>query len=970
MNPETLDGAAREVAIIGMAGRFPGASSIEQFWRNLIEGRECVRRFQKEELLQAGTPIEDLQNPAYVPARAVLDSPDLFDADFFGFTPREAEMTDPQHRVFLECAWEALEDAAANRGDENVLVAVFAGCSLNTYFLRHVLSDWRSAEAFTRVFQVNGYQLLIGNDKDYLATRVAYKLGLRGPAMTVQTGCSTSLVAVCQAVACLNAFQCDLALAGGVSISFPQERGYIHQPGAIASADGHCRAFDAQSSGTVFGAGCGVVALKRLDEALADGDHIYAVIKGAAVNNDGSSKVSYMAPSVRGQAEVIMMAHASAGITADSISYVEAHGTGTPLGDPIEISALTQAFRASTGKSKFCGLGSVKGNVGHLEAAAGVAGLIKTALALHHKQIPPTLFFSTSNPNIDFDGSPFFVESKLREWTDGGRPRRAGVSSFGIGGTNAHVVLEEAPAHASPAPARLTQLFLLSARTEKSLSGAAEKLATHLSDQPGINLADAAYTLQCGRLAFRHRLAVWGRSSEEIVSKLRSRDPLQAPQGEFRGTRPKIAFVFPGQGAQYPQMGRGLYETEPVFRDNLDECAAILLPQLGLDIRRAIYPDEAAEVDSAELLKQTRITQPAIFVVEYALARLWQSWGIRPDVVLGHSVGEYACAVLAGVFRLEDALALLATRARLMERVPNGSMLAVRIGIEVIGPSLPPEIAVAAINSPQVTTLSGPTRSLETLKERLEQRGISCQFLATSHAFHSAMMAPIMDEVATKAASLRAEAPVVPWISTCTGAWMEREGAPEPHYWARQLREPVLFSKAVRTAFDHGVTVFLETGPGHALSQLVRQHAFEQNVVALSSLGQQGRSRADEDVIAGSLGQLWLAGFEADWKAYHQGAKRLRISLPTYSFDRKSYWIPEPAERKLTVISDAPSTGIQPEQVSRETTRSNWSRNGESSGAVDVYHLIGQQLNVIARQIELVKTRATALGDGKDRGGA
>lgn len=970
MEDESLAG----IAIIGMAGRFPEASSVEDFWHNLIQGRESVRRFTEEELLRAGTLMEDLRNPAYVPARAVLDSPDLFDADFFGYTPREAAITDPQHRVFLECAWAALEDAAANPGDEQSLVGVFAGCSLNTYFLRHVLADRGAVDNFTQVFQADGYQALVGNDKDYLATRVAYKLGLRGPALTIQTACSTSLVAVCQAVASLNAFQCDLALAGGVSISFPQERGYMHQPGAIPSSDGHCRAFDANASGTVFGAGCGVVVLKRLEDALANRDHIYAVIRGAAVNNDGSSKVSYMAPSVRGQAEVIMMAQALAGVTADTIGYVEAHGTGTPLGDPIEVSALTQAFRSSTEKTVYCGLGSVKGNVGHLEAAAGVAGLIKTALALQYKRIPPTLFFSANNPSIDFESSPFFVESKLRDWAEGPIPRRAGVSSFGVGGTNAHVVLEEAPERMRSGATGRTQLLLLSARTESALSAGRQKLADHLCERPGTNLADAAFTLQTGRQRFRHRLAVWGQSGEEVAEKLRSGDPIQAPCGEFAGTKQRLGFVFPGQGAQYLGMGRGLYESEVAFKASLDECAAILQPQLGLDIRTAIYPENGGTEDAEELIRQTRITQPAIFAVEYALAQLWRSWGIVPDVLLGHSVGEYTCAVLAGVFRLEDALGLLATRASLMQRVPNGSMLAVRIGIEAIEASLPGGISVAAINSPKVTTLSGPTPDLEQFKEVLEQRGISCQFLPTSHAFHSPMMEPIMDEVAAKAAALNANPPVLPWVSTCTGDWFDKQHAPEPGYWSRQLREPVLFGKAVKTALDQGVSLFLEVGPGQALSQLVRQNSAGLSVTTLPSLGQPQRNSPDDDVITGTLGRLWLAGCEADWDAYHHGAKRLRVPLPTYSFDRKSYWIPAPHEIKSSVpavaaqdpalrsVPDAtgPVAATTGDRVAVEVSGRETRIEAGYSAETDVYRLIGQQLKVISRQIELLKSRGLA----------
>ncbi|MBD1942157.1 type I polyketide synthase, partial [Coleofasciculus sp. FACHB-712] len=666
-NYDSLEG----IAIIGMSGRFPGAKNVEEFWQNLRDGVESISVFTNEELIDAGIAPGLLDNPNHVKAGAVLEDVEFFDASFFGFNPKEAEMTDPQHRIFLECAWEALENAGYDTQRCESRIGVYAGASLNNYLSFNLNRD--------QIGSADSFQKLIGNDKDFLTTRVSYKLNLKGPSLTVQTACSTSLVATTLACQSLLNYQCDMALAGGVSIRVPQKTGYLYQEGGILSPDGHCRAFDADAQGTIIGNGVGVVVLKRLEDAIADGDRIHAVIKGSAINNDGSEKVGYTAPSVNGQADAIAEAIALAGVDPETITYIETHGTGTRLGDPIEITALSNVFGANTEKKNFCAIGSVKTNIGHLDAAAGVTGLMKTVLALKHKLIPPSLNFKQPNPEIDFANSPFYVNTQLTEWKANATPRRAGVSSLGIGGTNAHVVLEEAPTVKASSSSRPWQLLVLSAKTESALETATANLAAHLKQHPDLNLADVAYTLQVGRRAFEHRRILVCQTVEELVNQLETPHPQKVLTHFQEPTERSIAFMFPGQGAQYVDMGRELYQTEPIFREQVDRCAALLQPHIGMDLRSLLYPNQPNPEAAAEKLKQTCFAQPALFAIEYALAQLWMSWGISPQAMLGHSIGEYVAACFAGVMSVEDALALVAIRGRLMQQMPAGAMLAVSL---------------------------------------------------------------------------------------------------------------------------------------------------------------------------------------------------------------------------------------------------------------------------------------------------
>jgi acyl transferase domain-containing protein/glutamate-1-semialdehyde aminotransferase/non-ribosomal peptide synthetase component F/thioesterase domain-containing protein len=883
------------IAIVGMSGRFPGAKSVDQFWQNLIAGVDCISKFSEGELeYSVLTPEARSRGKRSVAARGVLEDVDLFDAAFFGIYPKEAELMDPQHRIFLECAWESLESAGYNPQTYPGMIGVFAGVSLNTYLLHNLCGDGKFAGKLAGNYQVGEYQAMLGNDKDFMPTRISYKLNLRGPSMAIQTACSSSLVAVSQACSSLMSYQCDMALAGGVSITFPQKRDYLYEEEGMVSVDGTCRTFDADAKGTVFGHGSAVVLLKRLNDAVNDGDHILAVIKGTAVNNDGSDKIGYAAPSVNAQAEVIALAQAAADISPESISYIEAHGTGTPLGDPIEIAALTQAFRDGGATAKgFCAIGSGKPYISHLDVASGATGLIKTVMQLQHGQIPPLLHFRSPNPKIDFANSPFYPVKELTSWKRGHQPRRAGVSAFGVGGTNAHVIVEEAPQRASHTPSHRPQLFPLSAKTESALTTMRENLAAKLDAAQDIDLADVAYTLQLGRKPFEHRCTVVADNRQELIAALRA-DLKASVHGKVTNKQARVVFMFPGQGAQYVNMGRDLYENEAVFRSEVDRCADILQQHLDQDIRKVLYPANEAEQKLADQqINETWMTQPAIFVVEYALAKQWIAWGIRPAVLVGHSIGEYVCAVLAETFTLEESLALLSARAKLMQSLPGGSMLGVRLGASAVHPLLPSEASIAAINSSVLCTVSGPTQVLESFSAELATKNIASRMLATSHAFHSVMMDPMLSEFTSISEKTTRCDPKLLWISTCTGKPMASSDIADAAYWSRQLRQPVRFADALDTLLEAtDEYVFLEVGPGRALNQFVRQHPAKlagNRIVA--SLVPAENDSGDAGTTLAALGKLWVAGVQPNWEAIHADEQRFRVPLPTYPFERKRFWI-------------------------------------------------------------------------------
>ena len=890
-NQDPIDG----VAIIGMVGRFPGAGNVDEFWRNLCEGLESTTFFQDEELDPSIDP-NLCKDPSYVKARGIIPGGETFDAAFFGINPLEAVVMDPQARVFLELVYEALENAGYESESFEGLIGLYAGCGQNTYFANHI------AGRMEIVDRIGEFQTMLANEKDFLTTRAAYKLNLKGPAVSVNTACSTSLVAVIQACQALTSYQCDLALSGGVSMTTPQNSGYIAQEGSMLSGDGHCRPFDASAQGTMFNNGAGVVVLKRLEDALNDGDRIYAVIRGSGINNDGADKVSFTAPSVDGQAEAIAMAQAYANFHPETISYIEAHGTATPLGDPIEIEALTQAFRVHTDAKQFCAIGSLKSNVGHLVAAAGVAGLIKTALALHYKKIPPSLNFEAPNPKIDLANSPFYVNTKLAEWSEGETPRRAGVSSFGVGGTNAHIVLEEAPQIQSSGSSRPQQLLLLSAKTSQALEAATANLQQHLQYNAEINLADVAYTLQRGRKAFNYRRSVVCHDITDAIAALQSLDPNQVNTRHTEIRNPAVVFMFPGQGSQYVNMGLNLYNHEPVFQEAVDECAEMLKPLLGRDLREIIYPAPSDAYGGLRLretaaisLRQTCFTQPALFVIEYALAQLWQSWGVKPQAMIGHSIGEFVAACIAGVFTLEDALMLVATRGRLMWDLPAGAMLSVRLPAKEVEPRLSAELAIAAINGPSLCVVSGPTEAIATLQKQLESEEIICRHLHTSHAFHSPMMDSIIHPFAEVVRKVKLSPPQIPFVSTVTADWITAQQATDPMYWATHLRQTVRFAEGVQTLWQQPERLLLEVGPRITTTTLARQQARDiKQQIAIPSLGDNAENEAEWTALLKAVGQLWLAGVSIDWSNFYQRETRQRIPLPTYPFERQRFWIDPP----------------------------------------------------------------------------
>lgn len=905
------------IAIIGMAGRFPGAPTVAQFWDNLCNGVNSIHTFADSELEDSFTP-EQRAAPNFVRARAVIDDIEMFDAAFFGMHAAEARLIDPQQRVLLECAWEAVEDAGYDTGSYDGSIGVFAGSSPNSYLLNNVCVDREGLSRFTSTYQVSDYPTLLGAGLDFVATRIAYKLDLRGPSLSLQTACSTSLVAIVQACQSLLSYACDMALAGGVSITLPQKRGYHYQEGGMVSPDGTCRTFDAESNGTVFGSGAGAVLLKRAEDALADGDHIYALIRGAAINNDGATKVGFTAPSIAGQSAVITAAQEAAGIDPRSISYVECHGTATPLGDPIEIAALTQAFRLHTTDRQFCAVGSVKPNVGHLDAAAGVTGLIKTSLSLHHRRLPGTLHYRSPNPNIDFTNSPFFVNADTTEWKQEAGPRRAAVSAFGVGGTNAHVVLEEAPAHAAatsivpPSSLPSRELLVVSARSGAALLEARRRLADDLLAHPERSLRDVAHTLQVGRRLFEHRAAFVCRDTNDAVSRLTAAGGA-ASDGNPASRRP-IAFMFPGQGSQYPQMGMDLYQQYPEFRRHIDHCSNVLERDFGIDLRTLLYSQHRSGETDRHLM-ETTVAQPAIFAVQYALARLWMSWGIVPDMMIGHSVGEFVAACLAGVFSLDDAIALVAERGRLMQALPAGSMLAVRLAERDVQPLLDPTLAIAAVNGPRLCVVAGPTAAIVQLEMLLQQRGDGCRRLHTSHAFHSPMVDPVVAPLAARVATLTLHPPAIPYVSCVTASWITRMQAMSAEYWARHCREPVRFadslSMLLRSSPDteQGAPILIEVGPGNTLQTLALQSAARPpRGSVLVSLPNAAREQADLDCMLETLGRLWVAGCKPDWSSVQAGAPARRVSLPTYPFERSRYWI----EARAAAISTADVPGQPP----------------------------------------------------------
>ncbi|WP_406728659.1 type I polyketide synthase [Streptomyces sp. GD-15H] len=885
----------------GVGGAVSRAGGVEEFWANVCGGVESIVPLEEEELAAAGVPPEVFGRSDYVRAAPRFEGAGLFDAEFFGYTAREAEVMDPQHRLFLETCWQALEDAGYDAARFDGSVGVFGGASTTAY-LENIFSNLDHGEA------LRGKNIGLGFELAFLTSRVSHKLDLKGPSFPVQTACSTSLVAVHAACQSLQNFECDMALSGAVAFKVPENTGYLYQDGSFLSPDGHVRPFDAEARGTVFGSGVGVVVLKRLEDALADGDTIHAVVKGSAIGNDGAVKASFTAPSVAGQAEVITEALAVAGVEPEEIDYIETHGTGTLVGDSIEVQALGRVF----GGRGRCALGSVKGNVGHLDAAAGMAGLIKTVLAVEHGVLPPTVNHRRVNPEVDLAGGRFRVQTALEEWPRTGRARRAGVSAFGFGGSNAHVVVEQAPpGRVETGDARGVAALVLSARSERALEEATDRLAAHLRERRP-ELSDAAYTLAVGRRVFPYRRTVVGSDAEEIARALEARDPAVVTTGHTVRESAPVVFLFGGQGSQHPGMAGGLYRDEPVFREAVDECARLLEPLLETDIRDVLCA-EAEDRSVAARLEETRWAQPALFVVQYALARLWQSWGITPGAVIGHSLGEWTAACVAGVFSLPDALALVALRGRLMQEQAPGGMLNTMADRSAVEGVLPQGVALAAHNGPRDCVVSGPHDALAVFAELAAERGWPTQRVATSHAFHCALMEPVVGVFTEAVAAVERRAPRVPVVSNVTGTWLTDAEAVDPGYWGRHIRSTVEFDAGVRTAAGAAGSVVLEIGPGQAFTGLARRilaaadaGAGAQAATALASLPHRRDRRTPVETLHRALALLWQSGAGPDWKGYYHGQHRRRIPLPTHPLHPRHHWLEKAVPRPAAPTEQAP----------------------------------------------------------------
>ncbi len=879
-----------EIAVIGLSGRFPNAQNISEFWNNLKEGKDCISTFSYEEVLADGEDKELLNDPAYVRANAYLEHKAYFDAAFFNYRPDEAELMDPQIRIFHECCWEALEDSGYSQVKPNNKIGLFSTGTPNINW--NLYAFYKNREELMDDFSASNLR-----EVTYQSSRISYLLNFKGPSVFLNTACSSSLVAIHQACNSLLLGECNTALAGGSTIHNYSKKGYLYQEGMILSSDGKCRAFDEQASGTVGGEGAGVVVLKRLSDAIKDKDNIYAIIKGTGINNDGSNKVGYTAPSVEGQANLIKRVHKVAGVESNSLSYIEAHGTGTILGDPIEVQALTETFGPS--EEKYCAIGTVKSNIGHLDAAAGVAGFIKAVLAIHHRQIPASVHFEKPNPKINFEEGPFYVNANLSKWDTSLQPLRAGVSSFGIGGTNAHVVLEEAPSIESVAESRDYQLLVLSAKTKNSLEGNTTRLAEYLRENKDSELADIGHTLQKGRVRFKYRKTLVCQSREEAIKKLTENEGVHHKKGHTQEELQNIVFLFTGQGAQYPGMYADLYKKENTFKETIDQCLELAQAHTSEDLKSLLLD---ATLDPATI-NNTKYAQPLLFIVEYALARLLIHWGIQPNYLHGHSIGEYVAACISGVFSLEDALRLVVRRGELMSKVEQGSMLSIAINEEQLQTILKkhPKIDLAVINSAKSLVVSGTHSDIDTFEAAVKAAGLSARRLHTSHAFHSSMMDAILTAFAQEVATVNIMEPQIPYISNVSGTFASYEEIKKPEYWTRQLRHTVNFLKGTETLLAQGSATFIELGPGRTLCNYVNDSERKKEHHRLVNIVRHAKQKEnDQRYLIEKMGQLWSCGVNIDWDRYYEEENRKRVSLPTYAFEKTAYTVDVNAMELIT----------------------------------------------------------------------
>ena len=942
-NMQSID-AGDAVAIIGMAGRFPGARDVRQFWANLAAGVESITMFGD---IEAHEPTA---RSWHVSAEGAIEGVELFDADFFAVPPIEAAWMDPQHRIFLECAWLALEDAGCDPAKLPGAVAVYAGTNTNMYVMER-LDQLAGRE------RAQFMQILVGNEKDFLATRVSYKLNLRGESVTVQTSCSTSLVALHLACQSLLSGQSDRALAGGVSIRIPQLAGYTFEAGMISSPDGHCRPFDHRARGTVPGSGVGVVVLKRLEDAIADRDHCYAVIRGSWINNDGRQKVGFTAPAVEGQAEVISRALAMAGVSAGSIRFVETHGTGTSIGDPIEFEALSRAFRQSVPRRRSCALGAVKANIGHLDTAAGIAGLMKTALALHHKVVPPAAHFERPNAAIDFENGPFYINTEAEPWEAGAEPRRAAVSSFGIGGTNVHVVLEESPARTRSAAPRPVQIVTLSAKTVEALRSGADALAQFVETHQTTELRDIAYSRNVGRQHFARRRFVVAENGDELAASLRA----ESPAAEKSRTAPSIVFMFTGQGAQRAGMARALYEGEPRFREAIDLCLERADARVAHTLRELMCVRHADDREADEQLARPEYALPALLAVEYALAQVWKAWGVAPGAFIGHSYGELVAACVAGVFGVGEAMALAIERGRLMQRMPPGRMLAVPLPEAEAARWIDQHVTLAAVNGAERVVLSGPTEAIERVEQQLRQLGIAGQWLNVPFAYHSTLLDPLLDDYAELIRRARPAAPGIRCMSNLTADWLTDDQASDPQYWVRQMRQPVRFAEGLRRMREAGHTLFLEIGPGQTLAALARQMIGRDATVCTSLARDVRHARADWRTMLDALGRMWIAGAPIEWREVERAQQGWCVPLPGYPFAKHRHWIETTQQpRPSADADDSIASSIAP-PVAADAVRDEMARSDGSLGSIE-RTLIGVWSEVLGRPTVTVDDNFFELG--------
>lgn len=880
-----------KIAIVGIDCRLPGANNAQEFWENLVKERESLVEFTEEELKEAGVQPKTYNNPNYVRRRGVVRDAEMFDAEFFNFTPREAELLDPQHRLFLECAWHALEDSGVDPFNTDKKIAVFGGTGSPYHLLDTIENE-------SVLKYANGTSIITSNDKDYVTTRVSYKLNLKGPSINVQSACSTSMVGVVMGVDSLLSYQSDMVLAGGATVELPVTKGYTYQEGSLESPDGKCRTFDKDAQGTVFSRGGGVVALKRLEDAIEDKDHIYAVILGGAINNDGNRKAGYTAPSVQGQVEVITEALEFSGISPRSISMVEAHGTATPVGDPIEVSSLTEAFSQYTDDKQYCALGSVKTNIGHTDVASGVASLIKTSLSLKHGIIPASLNYNESNPAINFNESPFFVNTKTKNWEKNGVPRRALVNSFGVGGTNACVVLEEPPQPKEAEEKQQYDAVYLSAHNKTSFETYCKDVKSYLEANPNTNLSQFSHTSRVARKPMKYKGVFPFKNYTDLLQSLEKSSPVK----QITSVDKELVFMFPGQGNQFINMGRELYQNIPDFKECIDYCATTLQSIIGIDIRTIIFPSEKDYEKSKEQIDHTYITQPAIFMISYALANTLQNYGVKPDKLIGHSVGEYVAAAISGIMSLEDALKSVAIRGKLVFDLPQGSMLAVLMSEEELLKMLPDELCVAVINSPELVVVSGETQHIESFARKLKEEKIFNKLLPTSHAFHSTMMEPCLEEYANFFKTVSLQAPKIPVISTVTGKILTDEEAQSQEYWINHVVDPVRFGDATAQVLKNESAVFFECGPGQSLESAVKRRITKEMKHAVISTLQ---DKTDAVIsMDNALGKLWMEDVSVDFDARYDSSQYDKMPFPLLPFNRKSYLVDFSAKSSNMLITE------------------------------------------------------------------